>query len=221
MKKLIKKIPIIGPLAVKWKKKQRAKDFESSEEYWKERYSSGGNSGVGSYDELAIYKAEVINEYVSSKGFKSIIEMSCGDGNQLSYFEIEKFTGYEISQAAVDLCKEKFKGDDSKIFRHFDEYKQEKADLTLSLDVVYCLVEDSVFDLYMKRLFDSAESSVLIFSTNYDSTDKDTTYIKHRKFTNWVEKNYPRFELNKFIENKYQGKIKPFVSDFYFFELKA
>ena len=69
MKKIIKKLPIIGPMAIRWKQKQRLKNWQSTEAYWNERYSTGGTSGVGSYDKLAEHKGEVINDFIIQRPF--------------------------------------------------------------------------------------------------------------------------------------------------------
>ena len=36
----------------------------SSKDYWEKRYAEGGNSGYGSYNNLAKFKAEVINNFI-------------------------------------------------------------------------------------------------------------------------------------------------------------
>ena len=56
---------------------------ENSMDYWNERYSSGGNSGTGSYGELAFYKADFINKFIDANQILSVVEFGCGDGNQL------------------------------------------------------------------------------------------------------------------------------------------
>src|SRR5215207_6091130 len=57
--------------------------FHGSEDYWITRYATGGNSGAGSYNKLAEYKAEVLNDFVKRHNVESVIEYGCGDGNQL------------------------------------------------------------------------------------------------------------------------------------------
>src|SRR3989344_1874675 len=135
MKKLIVKIPILGKLIFRVKRRLGNNNFTSTQDYWIERYKRGGNSGEGSYNHFAEYKGEVVNEFVKNNNIQSVIEFGCGDGNQLSYFKIPFFIGYEISPDALDLCRRKFEGDDSKEFYHYDERKDFKADLTISLDV--------------------------------------------------------------------------------------
>jgi len=85
------------------------------------------------------------------------------------------------------------------------EYSFETADLTLSLDVIFHLLEDEVFDQYMQRLFNSSNRFVIIYSSNTDEQKMAMCeWVKHRKFTDWADNNMPEWELARFIPNKYQ-----------------
>ncbi|WP_253901916.1 hypothetical protein [Brevibacillus sp. HB1.3] len=46
---------------------QSAFDYQK---YWEDNYASGGNSGLGSYGVLALFKAEVINAYIKEQQVK-------------------------------------------------------------------------------------------------------------------------------------------------------
>ena len=110
MKQFIKRIPVIGTLATSAKKLLFPQSiFTTSEEYWIERYKSGGNSGAGSYNNLAAFKGEVINEFVSKNKIETVIEFGCGDGNQLEYFKFPSYIGFDISPFIVSKCRERFK----------------------------------------------------------------------------------------------------------------
>lgn len=64
-----------------------------------------------------------------------------------------------------------------------------KAELTLSLDVIYHIVNETEYEKYLKMLFDTSKKYVLIFSSNHDHNKHEAKeYIHHRKFTDWVEK---------------------------------
>ncbi|WP_158248420.1 glycosyltransferase [Petrotoga sp. SL27] len=195
--------------------------FPGSKKYWEERYKTGGNSGHGSYGKLAEFKAEVINSFVKEKRIKSIVELGCGDGNQVSLFDFPKYTGLDVSETAVNLCRERFMKDKTKSFFLYNPEEVEsnkslfKAELSLSLDVIYHLVEDLQFDLYMKNLFLSAEKFVIVYSSNTDKNPEGTPpHIKYRRFTDWIEKNSPEWELFRKIKNKYPQES---LSDFFIF----
>lgn len=178
-----------------------------SKKYWIGRYKSGGTSGSGSYNKLAEFKADVINNFIKENQIKTVIEYGCGDGNQLKYSDYPSYIGFDISPKVIIDCKRIFSNDNTKQFKLMDEYNLETADLTLSLDVIYHLIEDRVFHKYMERLFDSSDKFVIIYSSNRDiQSEIQASHIKHRKFTDWIKKNKPKWKLIKFINNKYPYK---------------
>ena len=159
--------------------------FPGSEDYWIQRYNSGGNSGAGSYNKLAEFKAEIINEFIKNNNIETIIEYGCGDGNQLKLAEYPSYIGFEISPKAIKLCQDIFEHDKTKSFRLMTEYKGETAQLTLSLDVIYHLVEDDIYYSYIERLFNSSKRFVIIYSSDYDEGKE--YHEKRRQFTKWVK----------------------------------
>ena len=224
MKENIKKIPFIGFLTISlWMKlKKWFKPFRGSSEYWVDRYSSGGNSGLGSYNELAEFKASVINDFVKNNDIKTVIEYGCGDGNQLKLANYPSYIGFDVSPKAISLCKEAFLNDKTKTFKLMSEYEGEKAQLALSLDVVFHLVEDNVFFDYMERLFDSSIDFVIVYSSNTDEQPPHTpAHIRHRKFSEWVEQERPHWRLIQYIPNKYPYRgddAKGSFADFYIYK---
>lgn len=181
-----------------------SKPFENSASYWESRYKSGGNSGGGSYSKLAEFKANLLNAFVVENKISSVIEYGCGDGNQLSLARYPKYTGFDVSSEAVSMCSNLFSADKTKIFKELKDYDGETAELTLSLDVIYHLVEDVVFTSHMERLFDSSERFVIIYSSNTSENPKDTlAHVKHRSFSEWITTNRPEWKLMKHIPNKY------------------
>ncbi len=195
--------------------------FTNSASYWEERYQTGGNSGTGSYGRLAEFKAEVLDSFVAKRKVKSVIEFGPGDGNQLSLATYPAYTGVDISQSAVKACEMRFAEDQTKAFMTVADYDGRRADLALSLDVIFHLVEDEVFETYMTSLFDAAERFVIIYSSNKD--DQNTAqHVRHRKFIDWVTSNRPTFALAEHIPNRYpydkNDQENTSFADFYMFE---
>lgn len=226
LKSIIKKIPLLGNIASYiYRKVNGIPKFTTSRAYWENRYKSGGNSGAGSYNSLAEFKAEIINEFVEERNIETVIEFGSGDGNQLKYFNFKSYVGFDVSQTAVFKCRNLYKTDSTKRFEVVDAYNSEKADLVLSLDVIYHLIEDSTFHDYMERLFSASGKYVIIYSSNDDVHENNniTSHVKHRKFTKWVEENISNFKL---IEHKPNNS--PFngnnnissYADFYIFEIQ-
>lgn len=198
--------------------------WEGSAKYWEKRYALGGASGAGSYNRLADFKARVLNQFVREQGIHTVIEWGCGDGNQLRLAAYPQYVGYDISHTAIERCKEVFKEDATKEFiwsgsDDFTDTGIKKGDLALSLDVIYHLVEDEVFELYMKRLFASSERYVCIYSCNFDK--ESALHVKCRKFTDYIDRNISGWELMKVIPNEYPYDERNLRatswSDFYFY----
>lgn len=226
MKETIKRIPLVGELAqavyrrVPWPLK-KDRPFPGSAAYWEERYRTGGTSGAGSYAFLSEFKAEVLNDFVAEHGIRTVIEFGCGDGNQLGLARYPSYLGFDVSPSAVELCRRIFAGDPSKALRTVAAYAGERAELALSLDVIFHLVEDTVFDEYMQRLFAAAERYAIVYSSNTSDLDSRGDHVKHREFTRWVSERAPEFRLMRHVPNRYPYNGDHHVgsfADFYVFE---
>ena len=197
----------------------------NSKSYWNDRYLKGGNSGTGSYNELAQFKADVINDFIEKNQIKSIIDYGVGDGNQLKLINTENliYTGIDVSEFIIAKCKEEFKDDKTKKFIHVDNIDNElKGELVLSCDVVYHLIEENIYKEYMVNLFSMSKKYVIIYAKNKDINH--TVHVKFRKFSNYIESNLPEWQLIKHIPNKFpqlkmgKNNDKTSPSDFYIYE---
>jgi|SRR3989344_2945779 len=219
LKMIIKKTPLINTALRSILSPLRNKAFPGSKEYWEERYGSGGTSGAGSYGKFAEFKAEIINSFVKNNKINSVIEFGCGDSNQLSLFDFPIYIGLDVSKTAIKLCKERFKDNKRTSFFLYDPECFEdnhsifKAELALSLDVIYHLIEDNIFELYMKHLFSSSDKFVIIYSD--DTNTKQTYHEKHWQFSKWVETNLPEWKLINKIKNKYSNES---CADFFIYK---
>jgi SAM-dependent methyltransferase len=183
--------------------KLRGARFRNSIDYWDQRYRKGGDSGAGSYNRLAEFKANFLNTFVEQHHISSVIEHGSGDGAQLKLARYPNYTGVDISPKAVEICRTLFANDPTK--RFFEASLLPAgiiADLALSLDVIYHLVEDHVFDAYMQKLFASASRFVIVYSSNMDQ-DWPYKHVHHRKFTDWVARNQPAWSLLSKTPNAY------------------
>lgn len=221
-KKVIHKIPIINKLAL-WVYRWIVNlTFKSSSDYWEKRYARGGNSGPGSYNNLAKFKADILNQFVEEYKINSVIELGCGDGNQLLLSRYPNYLGFDVSEKAINLCKSKFRNDPTKSFKLIHELGDSKADLTLSLDVIFHLVEDDIFEEHLYQLIHATNKFVIIYSSNSNEfqDEGEIAFIKHRKFTDWIDKKFPMMKLQKIIRNKYPfngDSHESSFSDFYIY----
>lgn len=194
--------------------------------YWEVRYALGGTSGDGSKGRLARFKADTLNAFVRDHDVQTVIEFGCGDGRQLELASYPHYIGLDPSRKAIGQCKTHFDGDDTKSFflysppYHVDHHNLFSADVALSLDVIYHLVSDEIFDLYMRQVFSSARRYVVVYSSN---TDRSTLalHVKHRRFTDWTKAHLEDWHLADQIDNPYSadqvsGSGAP--HDFYIFE---
>ncbi|HEV8082403.1 MAG TPA: class I SAM-dependent methyltransferase [Chitinophagaceae bacterium] len=180
--------------------------FTDTAHYWEKRYRNKGTSGPGSYGNPALYKSGILNKFVAENEIEKVIEFGCGDGNQLKLFHFPSYIGLDVSKTAIEKCIAIFKNDASKCFflynpKRFDnESANFKACLCLSLDVIYHLLEDDVFEMYMQHLFRSSTNFVIIYAWDVDG--KKNLHVRHRKFTRWTEENIKEWSLVQTIENK-------------------
>jgi tetratricopeptide (TPR) repeat protein len=198
----------------------------NTKDYWNGRYLAGGNSGAGSYGRLAAFKAEIINDFVEAHGIKSMGEIGCGDGNQLGLFRIEKYSGFDISQKAIQICSEKYKFDPSKTFEIYNplDWSSRKtltAELVISLDVIYHLLEDDTYNQYLSNLFNLSSRFVIIYANNTDIQGNTASHLRYHKFTDWVKYNCQDWNLSGFVPNRYpyreESQSETSFADFYFF----
>jgi cyclopropane fatty-acyl-phospholipid synthase-like methyltransferase len=196
--------------------------FPNSAKYWEHRYDRGGNSGEGSYNRLAKFKADIINNFVSNHDIHSILEYGCGDGNQLMYMKYPTYIGLDISKSAVSRCIEKFKHDSSKSFYiHYPQTYPQKpffGDLTLSLDVIYHLIEDDIYKKHIDDLFNTSNQYVVIYSSNFESPR--TQHVRHRFFSNYIRNYHKNFNVIRMIPNIYpydKNTSNTSLSNFYIF----
>ena len=229
-KRLIKRIPAIGPALAYARNQSQINNprspkipaaFVGSGPYWESRYRTGGDSGTGSTGRLAEFKAEIINEFIVKEEISSVIEFGCGDGRQLQLARYPKYLGVDVSETVVEQCQKRFSENPTFTFMTLNQYIGEKADVALSLDVIFHLIEDQVFDSYMTTLFNAGKRFVIVYSSNYESTSSEhAPHFRSREFTVWLAAHRPEWQLIRHIPNRYPFNgdgLETSVSDFFVF----
>lgn len=171
-----------------------------SGDYWEQRYRAGGHSGAGSYGHLAAFKAGVINGFVADNAIGDVLDLGCGDGSLLSLLQVPGYIGVDVSTAALACCMRRFPQHRFLPLAALDT--SISADLALSLDVIFHLVEDAVFARYMHALFAHAKRFVLVYSSNTDC-DWSSPHVRHRRFTDYVADCRPEWRLRAHVPNRY------------------
>ena len=72
VKNILKSLPLIRESLTHFR--GRGDRFTTSSDYWEQRYKTGGNSGAGSYNRLAEFKANFLNRFVIEHEIRSVIE---------------------------------------------------------------------------------------------------------------------------------------------------
>lgn len=193
--------------------------FRGSRQYWADRYRLGGNAGAGSFGEAAHHKAGILNAFVEAHAVASVIEFGCGDGRQLALATYPAYTGLDISADALRQCRAQFAGRADRRFLPMDDYQGQRADLALSLDVIYHLVEDAVYDDYLQTLFGAAERFVVVYSSDVADGARTMPHVRHRHVSADIARRFPGFvrmhdweaglpapvELNRGIPTQFLG----------------
>lgn len=198
--KVLKNTPYLGPFLVKLKGNVIGGIplvFENSAQYWQDRYKLGGTSGAGSYGRLAQFKADFLNNFVRENAIQTVVEYGCGDGAQLSLAQYPSYTGFDVSSLAVVNCRRRFakKTVNYQFFETSTALLEEGSfDLALSLDVIYHLIEDEVFDDYMTRLFRSSRRFVIIYAYNFEKL-YESKHERGREFLSWCDRHVKDWKL--------------------------
>ncbi len=204
--------------------KRRARRFPGSRAYWERRYARGGDSGSGSQAHLAQAKAQFLNEFVERARVRSVVELGCGDGTQLELFRFPSYTGIDVAQQVVLENRQRFRSEQLR-FLTTEEWtslppEQRSAELALSLDVLYHLVEDDVFEEYLRGLFSAGSRYVIVYASNWDESGKDR-HVRHRRFTDWVDRHISGWKLKEEVPNRFKyvpGDPSTSPSSFFVYE---
>lgn len=178
---------------------------QSSAQFWDRLYGAGGTSGSGSQGRLADFKAEVVNDILRRYRVPSVLELGCGDGQQLSRIDYPDYIGLDTSKTAVDRCSQLYAKDKSKrfeVYRPLEDPVLPGAEMAISLDVIYHLLEDEVYGRYMADLFAAAGRLVVVYSSDSDEPSR-WDEVRHRRFTDWVARRQPHWHLVERIPQRF------------------
>jgi SAM-dependent methyltransferase len=231
LKGRIRRVPMVGPAVANAVGIVRRQIFPGSQKYWERRYRAGGTSGEGSVGLLAHFKAEILNDFVVAEAVESVIEFGCGDGRQLALAIYPKYLGLDVSPTTLRQTMDKFSNDSTKSFMLYrpdcfsDAAALMTADLSMSLDVIYHLVEDHIYQLHLRHIFGSARRFVVLFTSDDDSldvTERVPPHIRHRPVLDDIAERFPEWRLRERIVNRYPYEGTSFTvtsfADFFIFD---
>ena len=194
---------------------------------------------------------QIIEGYFNQLGLNkgTFFEMGAGDGVVLSMTKHKSYLGYDVSNTTLTSLRSKYGNDQSRNFIHYDggelsqeQLKESRSDLALSMEMLFHLVEENVWEQYLENLFALGTKYVIILSSNcledqnlkavFESIHSKkqpasirvrngicsdpSAHVLHRAFLSRVlEKESDDWVLFDFIPNKHPELC---FSDFYFFK---
>lgn len=192
--------------------------FKSSKDYWEKWHKKNLKLQDFEINSQLENKIKYLNSWIDQYNIDSIIDFGCGTSPYIENLKCKNYLGVDVSETAIKVCQNKFKNDPSKRFNLMNKRIEEKSIMTVSLDVVYYLVEDNVFNQYMLNLFNSSNRFVIIYSTNYNHYNELIPYIKHRQITDWVKKHKKEFAMINHIKKADEGAFSEHSTELFLYE---
>ena len=130
-----------------------------------------------------------------------------------------RYLGLDVATFAVEQLRQRFSGDSTKSFHQYGPDVDPaasglRAELGLSLDVIYHLVEDAVFEKYLRDLFRASDRFVIIYSSN-TPIDGTQRHVRHRRFSDFIDAHLSQWKLAQHIQNPHRAESH---SDFFIYE---
>lgn len=150
----------------------------SAAAYWDARYRKGGFSGAGSRGEEAVQKVAYIQHIITTYRVRSVLDLGCGDGAIAAELRVPTYIGHDVSPTAVNACKALMP------YHQFTtELPPESVtfDMTMSVDVMFHLVDPEDFRAHRAALFSRSHKLVLIYATDHD--ERGAPHVLHRAWT--------------------------------------
>lgn len=148
--------------------------------YWDRRWRSGPPC-PGSAGKVARHKAAWLNALIEERAVRSVVDWGCGDGFVAGLLDVTSYTGVDVSPAAICRAVERLGDDASFVLLRADAEVTIRADLAVSMEVLFHLTDDAEYLTYLDRLFRSARRLVAVYGTDYDS--ETVAHMRHRNVT--------------------------------------
>jgi SAM-dependent methyltransferase len=178
-------------------------DITGSATYWQTRYRAGGTSGAGSAGRLLGWKAAVINGFIAANGVGDVLDLGCGDGALAARIAVARYRGTDVAADALARTAAARDGSGDTRLIPWDAMDREPpAELALSFDVIFHLVEDRPYGLYMRRLLAASRRFILVYASNVDRA-WPARHVRHRRFTDAIPGIDPTWRVAAHVPNPY------------------
>lgn len=164
--------------------------------YWERRYADGRTSGAGSEGERAVAKAERVNAVIREYDVWSVIDWGCGDGTVLKRITPGvHYLGVDISPTVLDKVTAEHSRRSFLLDTPGSRATQWlRADMALSMDVLFHLTDEADYRTHLLRLFGCARSVVLVYATDYDG-GRTARHVLRRRWTPDVADRFPAWRI--------------------------
>ena len=172
-----------------------------SRRYWQARYRWGGDSGKGSRGDIAARKADFVSTFCREHDVTSLVELGSGDGVCASQIKIGQYLGLDLSQDAVQRARRRVSMPTHRFLAIAGDSPEDIVAkvrschggnlplASLSMDVILHLVEDSVFEAYLKTLFAISARYIVVFSSDADGPNE--IHVRHRAYARRFMADFP------------------------------
>lgn len=132
-----------------------------NKKYWESRYSSGGESGLGSVDENRHWKWSVIEKYLNS--YNEIIDVGCGDITFWKGRNCDNYTGLDISSDIIK--KNQIQRPEWDFLVSSAEKRLDiKADVVFCLDILFHIMDNQIYKETIVNLCNYSKKWIFIFT---------------------------------------------------------
>ena len=133
------------------------------EAFWNRRYKScPQGSGVGSRGEFAKVKLAHVQKCMKEEEIESIVDLGCGDLYWIKHLDTLKYTGVDFSQTVIAKNRQIKPKWVFKCIDFSEEEIDEKADLTICLDVLIHQPTFRQHNIVIENALKSSEKILLI-----------------------------------------------------------
>lgn len=136
--------------------------INSEEQYWDQRYASGGTSGEGSIGSDGEWKWSVIERYVPF--LTNVLDIGCGDLTFWEGRDCENYTGIDISKTIVEVNTKK--RPKWKFIHGNAEIRIEglKKDVVFCFDVLFHIMNTKTYREVLKNICHYSNDFIFIYT---------------------------------------------------------
>jgi len=174
---------------------QKIKNENEALRYWTQRYKRDGHCGWGSFGQWAEQKCNALRIAWDTIGFKTLLDIGCGDLSVISSCKTFKdrefsYSGLDGSEEIISMCKVKFPDINFVGMKISDLVKSDintRFDMFLCFDVIFHIVEDELCQRFLYWLFNGSSRGIALsfLRSNNEYVGSERGHFIVRNFSNF------------------------------------